>query len=100
MPQHAGNLPGGAHYLDEWRSDVNQQLDDSARMLQTNQIILERLTNHLDDLERRTSKLESAPAERERQVVGIGGLVGQGFYILLSAMAIIIALLAPHVAFH
>lgn len=91
---------GGNAHLDEWRANMDGQVNETARMLQQAQIILERHTNHLDDMERRIAKLESAPAERERQVVGFGGLIGQGFYILLSATAILIALLAPHIAFH
>lgn len=99
MPNSGPNSAGSLH-LDEWRANVNTELAESARMLQQANIILERHTNHLDDMERRIAKLENAPIERERQVIGFGGLIGQGFYILLSVTAILIALLSPHIAFH
>lgn len=94
-----GGVSDAARLIDEWRADVSQQLDDIARALQQSSIIQERLTNRLDEYDRRIKALEQAPAERERTVVGLGGLIGQYAYLLIAGMLLWLAV-APHVSLH
>lgn len=97
--QNGGGVSDAARLIDEWRADVSQQLDDIARALQQSSIIQERLTNRLDEYDRRIKALEQAPAERERTVVGLGGLIGQYAYLLIAGVLLWLAL-SPHIGWH
>lgn len=96
MSQSSG---GGRGYLDEWRADVNQQLDDAAHMLQQANIVLERLTNRLDEYDRRITALEQAPQQRERTVIGVGGLLGNAACVAIALAALLLSV-ASHISLH
>lgn len=101
MPQqqHNNSSSEAARLIEEWRADVNQQLDDISRSIQQSNIILERLTNRHEEFDRRLRLLEQAPEQRERTVIGLGGLVGNAIYIGLLTVSILLSL-TSHVSFH
>ncbi|HET9109686.1 MAG TPA: hypothetical protein VFN78_02560 [Ktedonobacterales bacterium] len=83
----------------EWRADVTRRVDDTERNQQQAAIILERLTNRLDEHDRRLTALEQAPETRERKVVALGGLTTNVVYVLLLVGSLLLSASA-HISFH
>lgn len=77
----------------ELRADMSRRVDDTERNQQQAAIILERLTNRLDEHDRRITALEEAPT------VG-RGLTLQTLSTIGLFLAMAVTLVAPHVSFH
>lgn len=83
----------------EWRADVSRRQDDTERSQQQAAIILERLTNRLDEHDRRLTALEQAPETRERKVIAVGGLTTNVLYLVLLVGSLLLSASA-HISFH
>jgi hypothetical protein len=98
MAQNAGAT--GADYLHEWRANVDQQISEQAEDQQRTAIILERLTNRLDEHDRRIKALEDEPGRRRSEAITRRGLSLQEFYIALLVVGLLLSFLTPHLSWH
>lgn len=89
---------GGDTWEQDWRADVMRQLSESATSHQQTAVILERLSNRFDEHDRRIEALEQAPAQRRGDAYTRRGLTIQELYVAVTTLAVIAAMLAPHLA--
>ena len=82
----------------EWRTDVTRELERSSQAHQQTAVILERLSNHFDDLDRRVTALEKAPQSEARERETRAGLSLQALYVGVAVGALILSILSPHLA--
>ena len=85
-----------ARLYDEWRREVNGWREDTDRSQQATAIILERLTNRLDEHDRRIIALERAPTEQRANNATKRGLTLQEIYVMLTGLGVLAAILQPH----
>ena len=96
MAQNAGAT--GASYLNEWRANVDQQINEQAEDQQRTAIILERLTNRLDEHDRRIKALEDEPRQRRSEALARRGVSLQEVYLVLLGVGLVLSILTPHLA--
>ena len=82
----------------EWRTDVTRELERSAQAHQQTAVILERLSNRLDEHDRRIAALEKAPQSEARERETRAGLSLQALYTGVAVCALLVAILSPHIA--
>ena len=82
----------------EWRTDVTRELERSAQAHQQTAVILERLSNRLDEHDRRLAALESAPQSEARERTERAGLSLQALYVGVAVCALVLSILSPHIA--
>lgn len=85
----------GDRLFDEWRGDVNRQLDASATAQNQVALILERLTNRLDEHDRRIKALEDAPIVQRRAADSQSNRQAQWFMAACGALTVL-AYALPH----
>jgi porphobilinogen deaminase len=76
-----------------------RQLDESAVAHQQAAVILERLSNRLDEHDRRIATLESRPDRDRQTLLGVGNLSANALYVVVALVALALSL-APHLTFH
>lgn len=84
----------------DWRTDVTRQLDESAEKQAQTAVILERLSNRLDEHDRRINALETAPQQRRQDAYQRRGLTLNELYVLVTALGVLFAILSPHLGWH
>lgn len=82
----------------EWRTDVTRELERSAQAHQQTAVILERLSNRLDEHDRRIAALEQAPGQQAQQQQTRAGLNLQAVYVGVAICALVVAILSPHLS--
>ena len=97
----SANAPASAAaaWEQEWRADVTRQLDDSAEKHEKAGVILERLTNRLDEHDRRISALEERPQQAREARLGERNLTAQ-LWLVGCGLLTVLAYLLPHLSFH
>lgn len=95
-----GNPISGERLFDEWRRDVNHQLDNVASILQQVQIGMERMNQQWSEHDRRLQALEAAPREQARERETWRGLSLQTLSTVGLFVGVLVAMLSPHITWH
>ena len=89
----------GAQLFGEWRQDVNDQLDNTARILQQVQLGMERMNQNWAEHDRRIGALEDRPREAREARLGERNLTAQ-LWLVGCGLLTVLAYLLPHLSFH
>ena len=93
--------PPAADWERDWRGDVMRQLRESSEAHQQAAVILERLSNRLDEHDRRIKSLEDAPQKAQAAQIAETarrGLTTQEILAVVGVLTFTLAVFAPHVS--